>query len=109
MCVFPIDDLPCGAIDNLQFHEAFGEASDGRMQQRILLCDTHHDTVHGAVYDLEPSDNYKYSVVCDDIAIEQYLYDGTEKWAKHFEVDLARFGILWKLSETQGSLRELLG
>ena len=108
MCIYPVDDLPCGEIANLQFHETFGESSDGRMQLRVLLCATHHDVIHDSTYNLEPTNSYRISIVCEDIEREQYLYGGTEGWARYYNVDLTRFGVFWKLPETQGRLGELL-
>ncbi len=104
MCIFPVDGLPCGVVDDLQFHERFGEARDGRMQQRVLLCPNHHDEAHDRQYNMQPTDNHHTSVVTNDICFEQHWY-GVQGWAEKFDIDLSRFGSLWDISEAQGLLK----
>ena len=104
MCIYPVDELPCGETDNIQFHERFGEATDGRMQQRVLLCVDHHSLAHGDFYNIGPADHYNTSHLIEDIAYEQAQFPTTEEWAAKFDLDLSRFGILWGIEETQGLL-----
>ena len=104
MCVYPVDELPCGELDNLQFHERFGEATDGRMQQRVLLCVDHHNLAHEDFYNIGPADFYNTSHLTEDLISEQAQYSSTEEWAAKFDLDLSRFGILWGIEESQGLL-----
>lgn len=108
MCVYPVDELPCGELDNLQFHERFGEATDGRMQQRVLLCVDHHSQIHEDFYNIGPADFYNTSHLTEDLLYEQAHFPTTEEWAAKFSLDLSRFGILWGIEESQGLL-ELSG
>ena len=105
MCIYPVDELPCGEIDNLQFHERFGEATDGRMQQRVLLCVDHHSLVHGDFYNIGPADFYNTSHLTEDLLYEQTQFPSTAEWATKFGLELSRFGILWSIEESQGLLK----
>ena len=100
MCVAKVngDDSPCGAVDGLELHETFGEnshRSDPKFQQRVLLCNLHHalleDRGHQAGFIL---DQYRPSVLADDVELEIMVGGGYQKWVKKWGLDDSRSGCL---------------
>ena len=97
MCVAQINGsgLPCGAIDFLELHEAWGESNLGenKFQQRILLCSLHHalieDRAHQAEFILG---QYRPSVLPRDIALEIAWEGGYAKWVAKWKLDISRGG-----------------
>ncbi len=84
----------CGSIEQLEFHEQFGEdhKNEGRMQQRVLMCSPHHNHMHPERYHVE--DNPHKSLLFEDIQADIKRLGGSEAWAKRYDVDLSRNGIL---------------
>lgn len=100
MCVAAVngDAMPCGAVDELELHETFGETgqrNDPKLQQRVLLCNLHHalleDRGHQAALIL---DQYKPSRLAEDVALEIMVEGGYQKWVTKWGLDDSRSGCL---------------
>ena len=100
ICVAKVNgsESPCGDVFGLELHEIFGEnghRNDPKFQIRVLLCNFHHalveDRCHQASFIL---DNYRCSVLAEDVSREIQLAGGLEAWAKRWNLDLSRFGCL---------------
>lgn len=91
------DDMPCGEVDGLELHEWWGEdngeSSQGKFQQRVLLCNLHHslleDRCHQAEFMLW---QYRSSLIQVDVDVEILLADGYDNWVKKWNLDDSRSG-----------------
>lgn len=81
MCQFPVNGGVCGAVDDLEFHEQFGENGDGRMQQRILYCNSHHDEVHN---DVTINERHYPTMLQADVGAEIEDAGGYRAWLDKF-------------------------
>ena len=104
MCCWEYEGYPCCETENLEFHELFGEGWDGRMQQRILYCPTHHSESHQKYYNLDAYDNRKKSNLMWDVSLEVLELGGHDRWVKKFNLDDSRWGIMLYRTEAQGKL-----
>lgn len=100
MCVAKVNGggTICGDIHYLELHETFGEnghRSDPKFQIRILVCNFHHalieDHGHQASFMFE---QYRPSMLAEDIAREIALAGGYDKWVARWKLDDSRAGCL---------------
>lgn len=81
----------CGSFTLLEFHEQFGEdhKGDGKMQQRLLLCNSCHkeEEQHWNV-----NGRRHNSLVCEDVQAEIDWCGGMDAWAERYSLDLSRWG-----------------
>tara|TARA_Y100000310_G_scaffold154415_1_gene153972 strand:+ start:3549 stop:4028 length:480 start_codon:yes stop_codon:yes gene_type:complete len=86
MCQFSVgENVNCGELEGLEFHELFGETKGGeiKFQQRTLLCNYHHYSVHGNKW-VNPR---RYpSMLQVDVAIEHYLCGGLVNWIAKYNL-----------------------
>lgn len=75
----------CGETRSLEFHEIFGEdkKQEGKMQQRILLCEYHHSLFEG--HDLVKN-RYYPSMLSEDVSLEVLLCGGWKKWLEKYNL-----------------------
>lgn len=86
LCVYEVEpDVTCSELDGLEFHEIFRETKKGenKFQQRVLLCNYHHWSVHG-----EKWVNVRHypSMLQTDVTIELYLCGGLVEWIAKFNL-----------------------
>jgi len=90
MCIYrDIEGNICGAVDNLYFHEPFGEDHNGwgMMQSRIILCGTHHHEEHNELFGgLDENWRGKYPVLNDDVQLEIWMHGSYDQWVKDFNL-----------------------
>lgn len=85
------DGLPCGEVEDLEFHEQFGESkgTEIKIQQRTLRCIVCHSEEHGRSF---PEFRKYPSRLQEDVSIEIIMFGGLYKWMEKF--DLHEFGRL---------------
>ena len=88
MCQFPVDEVVCGVMEFLEFHEPFGELEvnglEVKFQQRVLLCPDHHAEVEGFdVQDLIKG-QWQGSMLQGDVALEIALCGSVEQWLDRY-------------------------
>jgi len=87
MCQFPVrEGVVCGEVDGLEYHEIYREVKENelRPQQRVLLCNYHHRSVHGEKW---VNERHYPSMLQFDISFEISLCGGLQAW-------IARFGLI---------------
>lgn len=100
LCVAHVngDELPCGAVTSLEFHELWGEnghSSQGKFQQRVLMCNKHHALVEGRAHQAALIlDQYKPSRLQDDVQLEIVVAGGYRGWVERYHLDDGRSGCL---------------
>ncbi len=87
MCIIRDEKgFPCGKVENLQFHEPFGEdkVGWGIMQSRILVCLHHHILEHDGLC----ANNWQCnpSQLNEDVSIEILIHGGYDQWVKDFHL-----------------------
>ncbi len=86
MCQFPVDEgVVCGELEGLEFHEQFGEVKNGeaKFQQRVLLCNYHHFSVHG---DKWVNKRHYPSKLQTDVQIEILLCGSLQDWIEQYKL-----------------------
>ena len=78
--------IRCWSVDNLEFHEPFGEdkLGWGIFQQRLLLCHTCHDKEHSELFG--ENRNIQPSLLSEDVSIEILRHGGYQQWLKDFNL-----------------------
>lgn len=104
MCVYLEDGELCGQVEYLEFHEIFGEDkyTQGKMQQRVLLCLTHHAAVDGAHSGVENRINK--SMLMEDVSLEILLCGSYQNWIEKYNLNDSRSGCRIQYIEKQGTL-----
>jgi len=86
MCQFPLEEgIICGETEGLEFHEQFGEAKgeELKLQQRVLLCNYHHWSVHGQKW---VNQRHYPSMLQTDVDIEVKLCGSFPNWIEHYNL-----------------------
>lgn len=86
MCQYPIAESKiCGELETLEFHEQFGEAKgeELKLQQRVLLCNYHHWSVHGEKW-VNP--RHRLSMLQADVGAEVLLCGSLANWVEHYDL-----------------------
>lgn len=98
MCVASVDGWPCGEVENLELHEAWGEngnKNQTKFQQRLLLCNYHHaridDNVHQKNF-IEGQNNP--SKLQDDVQLEIFFAGGLRVWYRKYRLNPRKTGSL---------------
>jgi hypothetical protein len=92
LCVWKDNEgYPCCSIENLQFHEPFGEdkLGWGIFQQRVLLCSEHHDIAERHYFERNRM-SYQ-SLVLEDVSLEILACGSYDKWVERYGLK-DRFG-----------------
>lgn len=87
MCQYPVEEgVPCGELETLEFHEQFGEAKEEelKLQQRVLLCNYHHWSVHGEKW-VNP--RHFPSMLQADVSAEVLLCGSRVNWIEHYNLE----------------------
>lgn len=86
MCQFPVgDDAVCSETDSLEFHEIYGEAKNGevKLQQRVLLCNYHHYSIHGEKW---VNERHYPSMLQFDVELEILACGSYRDWLDYFNL-----------------------
>lgn len=88
MCQYPVNGAVCGAIENLEFHEPFGEIHGAiiKFQQRVLLCVEHHRELEGVPAQELFTENRKPSRLFADVNLEIYLVGSYQGWLDKYSL-----------------------
>lgn len=88
MCQYPVNSSICGATENLEFHEPFGEIHGAKIkfQQRVLLCTDHHSELEGVQVQEMIISKMRPSMLSSDVALEIYLAGSYRLWLDRYKL-----------------------